>query len=100
MSLNLLSRESEPHRSEMLSPLRNANFVLLWIGQSVSSIGNGMYTITLAWVVYSLTHSASNMSIVLIANIIPQLALILFGGVLADRVQRRLVILAPTPLPP
>lgn len=93
MSLNLLSRESEPHRSEMLSPLRNANFVLLWIGQSVSSIGNGMYTITLAWVVYSLTHSASNMSIVLIANIIPQLALILFGGVLADRVQRRLVIL-------
>jgi MFS family permease len=80
--------------ASLVRPLRNRNFVLLWFGQSVSSVGNGMYAITLAWAVYSLTHSASKMGIVLAANVVPQLCLALFGGVLADRVERRLVILA------
>lgn len=73
-------------------PLRNPNFVLLWLGQSVSGIGNGMYTITLAWSVYSATGSSSDMGLVLAANTVPSLGFTLFGGILADRIQRKTII--------
>jgi Transmembrane secretion effector len=73
-------------------PLRNPNFVFLWLGQSVSSMGNGMYTITLAWSVYSATGSSADMGLVLAANVVPDLAFTLFGGILADRIQRKTII--------
>src|ERR1700678_3789206 len=78
--------------SRFRGPLRNRNFVFLWLGQTVSSIGNGMYTITLAWSVYSSTGSSSDMGLVLAANVVPNLAFTLFGGVLADRLQRKTII--------
>lgn len=76
----------------LLRPLREKNFRLLWLGQSVSNIGNGMYSITLAWTVYSVTGSALDMGGVLAANVVPQLIFMIFGGVLADRASRRQVI--------
>ena len=52
-----------------------------------------MYTITLAWTVYSVTGSAADMGAVLVANIVPQVAFLMFGGALADRIPRRRVIM-------
>lgn len=78
----------------LLRPIRNRSYRYLYLGQTVSGLGNGMYTITLAWTVYSVTGSASDMGIVMIANVLPQIGFMIFGGAIADRIPRRRVILA------
>jgi MFS family permease len=62
-------------------------------GRTVSTLGNGMYTVTLAWTVYHITRSGHLMAVVLLVNEIPELALLLFGGVIGDRYSRRLIIM-------
>lgn len=74
--------------------LTRRNFSLEMSGRFVSFLGNGMYTITLAWTAYQLSRSGSLMAEVLVANDVPQIALMLFGGVLGDRYSRRIVIMA------
>lgn len=81
-------------RGPLSRPLRNRNFRLFWLGQGISLLGNAMYRVTLAWSVYRLTGSTADMGLTLAANIIPMLALSLYGGVLADRLSRRTVLLA------
>jgi MFS family permease len=66
---------------------------LLWVGQSVSNLGNAMYRVTLAWTVYDVGGSATDMGLVLAANVAPQLILTLYGGVVGDRFSRRTIIL-------
>lgn len=79
-------------QGSLRAPLENRNFRLLWIGQGVSALGNSMYKVTLAWGVYSITGSAADMGIVLAANIIPQLALIMLGGAIGDRMSQRAIL--------
>lgn len=78
----------------MLAALRNRSFFLIFLGQTVSKVGNGMYRVALAWTVYGVTRSALDMGTVLAVNAIPQVLLVLFGGVLSDRLSRRAVILS------
>jgi MFS family permease len=66
---------------------------MLWIGQTVSMLGNGAYTTALAWEVLLLTHSGAAMGAVLIASTAPTLLFLLAGGVAADRLPRRYVML-------
>jgi MFS family permease len=86
-------RHASPRRRSSLTLLRQRNFFLFWAGQSVSKVGNGIYQVGLAWAVYHLTGSTAAMGIVLAANAIPEIALALFGGTLADRLPRRAVVL-------
>ena len=86
--------ETAPASSSLFGPLRNRSYSLLFTGQAVSGLGNGMYTIILAWTVYSVTGSSADMGGVLIVNIIPQIVLAIYGGALADRRSRRGIILA------
>jgi MFS family permease len=88
------SRKGDEPTDSLLRPLASRNFTLVWISQSISSLGNGIYTLTLGWTTYQLTRSAVLMGTVLAVNIIPQLVLMLMGGVLADRYRRRTVIMA------
>lgn len=69
-------------------------FALLWAGQTISALGDGAYTTALAWAVLLLTGSATAMGVVLIARSVPMLIFLLVGGVAADRLPRRLVMLA------
>ncbi len=66
---------------------------MLWVGQSISSLGDGIFNIALAWQILLMTHSGTAMGIVLIASMIPRLVFVLVGGVAADRLPRRLIIL-------
>jgi len=75
-----------------LAPLRLRNFKLYWIGQTFSSLGNGMYPVAIAFAVLALRGSASDLGIVLLVSYIPQIVLFLVGGVVADRVRRERVI--------
>jgi MFS family permease len=73
--------------------LRSRSFALLWMGQTISVLGDAAFYPALAWQVLILTDSGTAMGIVAIAQMIPTLAFLLIGGTLADRVSRRLILL-------
>jgi MFS family permease len=75
-------------------PLRHRDFALLWSGQAVSQLGDGVFTVTLAIEALRLDHRAIGLSYVLAARLLPAVLFTLAGGVLVDRVPRRLVMLA------
>jgi MFS family permease len=69
--------------------LRERPFRLLFIGQAASLLGDGMVGVALAFAVLEETGSASDLGIVLAARTIPLVAFLLAGGVWADRLPRR-----------
>ncbi len=73
--------------------LRHRNFRLFWVGQLISLIGTWMQTTAQAWLVLELTHSAWWLGVVGALQFLPVLLLALFGGVLADRLPKRTVLL-------
>src|SRR6266702_1428144 len=79
------------HRAFMA--LRHRNFRLFWFGQLISLIGTWMQTTAQAWLVLELTHSAWWLGVVGALQFLPVLLLALFGGVLADRLPKRTVLL-------
>ena len=83
-----------PPSKNVFSALRYRPFALLWAGQTLSRLGDTIYTVALAWWVLGETGSAETMSYVLLANVAPAVALGLFGGVIVDRLPRLRVMLA------
>ncbi|MGZ3623812.1 MAG: MFS transporter, partial [Ktedonobacteraceae bacterium] len=73
--------------------LRHRNFRLFWFGQLISLIGTWMQSIGQAWLVLELTHSAWLLGVVGALQFLPVMLLSLFGGVLADRLPKRKVLL-------
>ena len=73
--------------------LRHRNFRLFWFGQLISLIGTWMQSIGQAWLVLELTHSAWLLGVVGALQFLPIMLLSLFGGVLADRLPKRRVLL-------
>ncbi len=77
--------------------LRNPNYRLYWIGQVISMLGTWMQTIGQAWLVLRLTDSPLALGIVTACQTLPVLLFALFGGVIADRVpKRRLLVITQT----
>ena len=74
--------------------LRHADFRYLWLAQSASFLGDRIVTIALALYVIDLTGSASDLGMVLAAGALPLVALVLVGGVWADRLPRHRVMIA------
>src|SRR5437868_13329277 len=73
--------------------LRHRNFRRFWFGQLISLIGTWMQTTAQAWLVLELTHSAWLLGVVGALQFLPVMFLALFGGVLADRLPKRRVLL-------
>lgn len=73
--------------------LKSRPYAMIWIGQTLSGLGDGIFYIALAWQVLLMTHSGTAMGIVLVAASIPRLIFTLLGGVTADRLPRRMIIL-------
>jgi MFS family permease len=82
-----------PSRLHFAQALQARPFALLWTGQTISVLGDAVFTIAITWEVLLLTGSATAMSLIVIAQWAPKIVLLLFGGVLADRVSRRLLML-------
>jgi MFS family permease len=72
--------------------IRHRSFVALFTGRTVSLVGNSFATIALTFAVLDLTGSAGDLGLVLAARSLPQVAFLLFGGVIADRLPRHLVL--------
>lgn len=80
-------------RIPLLSALRSRQFALLFTGQCISRLGDGIFRVALAWTVLQLTGSALAMGTVYFASLLPTILLTLVGGVAADRLPRRLIML-------
>src|ERR687890_1076734 len=79
----------------VLRALRHRDFRLLWTGQTVSLVGDGIYLVAIAWLVYDISNQPGALAIVGFAWTLPQVAGLLLAGVLSDRFERRrLLILA------
>src|SRR5215831_3043611 len=69
--------------------LRSRNFALLFTGQGVSRLGDGLYVAAVAWLAWSLTHSVGAVAVVTIAANAPTFVVTLIGASFADRYDRR-----------
>jgi MFS family permease len=72
--------------------LRHGNYRLYFFGQVVSLVGSWMQTTALTWLAYELTKKSMWAALVFAAQVLPTLALGVYGGSLADRWPRRLLI--------
>ena len=77
----------------MLASLKNRDYRLLWIGQSISHLGDQFHLVALPWLVLAVTHDPVQLGLVLAAAGVPRAALMLFGGAIADRFSPRIIML-------
>ncbi|WP_027341686.1 MFS transporter [Hamadaea tsunoensis] len=76
------------------APLRHAPFRWLLLGRIVDMIGNAVAPMALAFAVLDLTGSASDLGLVVAARSGTNVLFVLVGGVIADRLPRRVVMIA------
>jgi predicted MFS family arabinose efflux permease len=69
------------------------DFRLMWVGACTSSIGTWMQIVAQGWLIYRLSHSAFLLALDQFLGGIPIFLFSLIGGVVADRIERRRVLL-------
>jgi MFS family permease len=79
---------------KLLRPLRERDFALLWLGMTISLIGDGIFLVAQAWQVYDLSNDPVALSLVGTAWTVGMVAFLLTGGIVSDRAERRLVLIA------
>lgn len=89
MALPLALKQRSTALPTPLSPFKDKNFGLFWSGAFLSSIGFWIQTVGQGWQVLQLTNSALLLGCVSFAATLPNIVLSLFGGVVADRFNRR-----------
>ena len=75
-----------------LDVLHERSFARYLAASSVASVGSGMATVALAFAVLSF-GGATDLGIVLLAREVPMIVLLLLGGVFADRLSRRTILI-------
>jgi DHA3 family tetracycline resistance protein-like MFS transporter len=85
-------------RLGILRPLRERDFALFLTGWTVSLIGDGFFLVAIAWQVFDLWNSPTALAVVGVGETIPIVALVLVGGVVTDRFERRRVLIASSAL--
>lgn len=80
-------------RMKILEPLRLPAFRILWAGMTISLVGDGVTLIAIAWQVYQLSNVPTALGITMMAMAVPQILLLLFGGFVSDRFERRWVMI-------
>lgn len=74
--------------------LKNRNYRLFFMGQSVSLLGTWMQKTAVSWVVYSLTQSKFMLGVSVFATLFPTALVSLYGGIVADRYNRYKILLS------
>jgi len=82
-----------PGRARVLQAFRSRDFRLLWTGQAVSLLGDAAFLVALGWRTFTLTGSARSLGFVLTLQGVGLLSTVLVGGALADRYDRRTLML-------
>ncbi|GAA2496422.1 MFS transporter [Winogradskya humida] len=76
----------------MLAPLRYVPFRFLVAGRTINALGNAIAPVALAFAVLDLTGSATDLGLVVGARMLANVLFLLFGGALADRVPKNLLM--------
>ena len=79
---------------KLFAPLRERNFRLLWLGETISLLGDHFYFVALPFLVLDLTGSDLAVGTVLMSAAVPRAILMLVGGVVTDRYTPRNVMFA------
>ncbi len=74
--------------------LKNRNYRLFFMGQSVSLLGTWMQKTAVSWMVYSLTQSKFMLGVSVFATLFPTALFSLYGGIVADRYSRYKVLVS------
>ena len=86
-----------PHHASsalaLLRVFRHRNYRLFFSGQLVSLMGTWMQSIAQGWLVYALTHSPFLLGVTSFAGQVPVFFVTAFGGTIADRVDRRRMLI-------
>lgn len=85
--------EPTPRFADGLRALRHHDFRLYFFGQLVSLIGTWMQAVAQGWLMHRLTSSAFMLGLLSFAQFAPVLPLALYAGVIADRTERRTMLL-------
>jgi MFS family permease len=88
-----MSPTGQPAALGLRGPLAVRNFRLLWVGETVSVLGDQFYFVALPWLALQLTGSGLALGSVLMTAAIPRAALMLAGGAATDRFSSRTVML-------
>ncbi|MDP9285740.1 MAG: MFS transporter [Actinomycetota bacterium] len=80
--------------ADAFAPLREQEFRLLWLGRVSSAVGDALMPVALAFAVLSVNGSPTALGGVLAAFMVARVGFTLIGGVVADRLPRRAVMLA------
>jgi MFS family permease len=82
-----------PSRARVLRAFQSRDFRLLWTGQAISLLGDAAFVVALGWRTFTLTGSARSLGFVLTLQGVGLLSTVLVGGALADRYDRRTLML-------
>jgi MFS family permease len=81
-------------REKTFSSLKVPNYRLYFTGQSISMVGTWMQMTAQSWLVLTLTHSSALLGLTVALQTLPVLLLGPYGGVIADRVDKRRLMVA------
>ena len=89
----ILTRAPTRRGGEMFRALRHRNFRLFWTGAFLSNVGTWMQQVAQAWLVYQLTNSPFWLGFDAFLATAPGLVLTLLGGVFADIIDRKRLLI-------
>jgi MFS transporter, DHA1 family, staphyloferrin A biosynthesis exporter len=93
ISADAAATPDQTSRPGTFSALRYRNYRLFWFGNAISFIGDWLDQIALNWLVISTTNDPVMLGLVNLGRGLPIMLFALFGGVVADRVNRRTMLI-------
>ena len=87
--MNTTARETPLHGSKTFAAFRHRNYRLWFFGQLISMVGTWMQTTAQGYLIYTLTGSAAYLGYVGFFTGLPSWLFMIYGGLVADRVSRR-----------
>ena len=76
-------------RWQALGALRHRDFRWFWLSNMSQAAGQSMQFLILGWLVLEITESSTQLGLMIFLYGVPNLALVIFGGIVADRLDRR-----------
>src|SRR5689334_8137134 len=92
LGATIRTASSLEEKANPLLALRVREFRLYWLALVTQVIGQHMFAFTLGWLAFEITGSQAQLGFVHLCGFVPQFALTLLGGVLADRIDARKLI--------
>ena len=78
----------------MMSPWRASDFRWYWTSSATQAISQGMQFLVIGWLVLEVTESKTQLGLLLFLYGVPNVGLLMVGGVIADRVNRKRLLIA------